>query len=193
MKFVNWLLLLVTPSSASMTPEASIPQFPRVVSIEEVGKFSTIRKPFDMTLDVYNGSYVAATFAVSGQRPFIDGTYPLRGSNGAYTIDFDVSSGLSEVSRWYDHIGSLYPNVTFEEGDLETITYRADHDSLLTKFGGEELELYRVGFDLAPGEFQREDPYMSVWCNMHGATMDIVAKCNGQATDRFSFPLERYN
>ncbi|KAF4703596.1 hypothetical protein FOZ62_020206, partial [Perkinsus olseni] len=169
MKFVNWLLLLATPASASITPEASIPQFPRVVSIEEVGKFSTIRKPFDMTLDVYNGSYVAATFAVSGQRPFIDGT------------------------RWYEHIGSLYPNVTFEEGDLETITYRADHDSLLTKFGGEELELYRVGFDLAPGEFKREDPYMSVWCNIHGATMDLVAKCNGQATDRFSFPLERYN
>ncbi|KAF4697684.1 hypothetical protein FOZ60_000036 [Perkinsus olseni] len=118
MKFAHTILI----ASQALTFTAS----------QAVGRFMySFGDDTRMAFDVYEGGYIALVYDSRGKPAFIDGTYPLRPTQGrhAYAIAFDSS-----------HDG-------YDTGD-----------SLYASFQKERLRFIRVGFELSPGVFEGVDP-----------------------------------
>ncbi|KAF4693067.1 hypothetical protein FOZ63_013714, partial [Perkinsus olseni] len=180
MKFAHTILI----ASQALTFTAS----------QAVGRFMySFGDDTRMAFDVYEGGYIALVYDSRGKPAFIDGTYPLRPTQGrhAYAIAFDSSH--DGVHHWYEGVERLTPGGSFQPEDLETVQYDTG-DSLYASFQKERLRFIRVGFELSPGVFEGVDPlapHITLTAIVRYGMIDVDVRCGDRQTALFTFPLER--
>ncbi|KAF4682360.1 hypothetical protein FOZ60_010662 [Perkinsus olseni] len=150
-----------------------------LVQGQDIGKYVYSSEGFNYTVNVYEGADVNIAFEVPGQPVFVDGKYRLvRDSHTQYSMDF--SGSLDGVRYIYHHIGALLGGMTFNPSDLTVLTYTTA-DSMTVNFGGRELTLTRVGYDLQPGVFYHrisEAPRISITFRLLGeGSYEVVFSC----------------
>ncbi|KAF4660733.1 hypothetical protein FOL47_007042 [Perkinsus chesapeaki] len=172
-------IFLVISASIS-TSVALVPG--RYLYEDEDGKYR-------LAFDFYEDERITVIFDTPTNH-FLDGRFSLtHQSVGTYAIDFN--GAFEGATSLYNGIQSIYPGVSFHDGDLTTVTFTSYGSPLYVTFEGQSLELLPYGFPMVEGTFvNSDDPYLRINYTFQAeARLDVQVVCGENKTSTVSFNL----